>query len=464
MSPFPMIRPLCQHTRLQPGTLNAGFFYQLPYLLKFQVAHNRMHGTIPHVEARNLLVFDGSYNNFTGFFPETFFFQYGSTNLQVINLAHNNLIGMPYWFYLKNQVAPGLRKFDISYNSFEGSCPIFPPPTEDINDPNYWLSKQLRWLDLSGNFLVGTAPVSVWPNLSVHTSLNCFKPPAKFQRPASVCKALLGPHCEAPYQFDMQCSKFAGFNITQCSSVTFDSTTGRCNYFAYEDGTTCQQDSNGGCTSYKCKAGQCNTIINVNRTCTGYPGGDQLCYKARCDDGTCQGKYNNRTDCIPGTNLLFGNNAYYYIYGYGSVGPDLHPLPKGDACNLYTCGGDFSKSQIGYCQNHAAPATTPCLNVDKCTNVYRCKGGQCNTVRIHPNGSFCDVNTAGATAIDPRCQINGCSNGQCTKVVSTKPVGSVCHPSFLTYDNYHYTGGETCSECCAHCNAAGSATTTSKMA
>eukprot|EP00850_Spirogloea_muscicola_P011880 SM000075S21969 [mRNA] locus=s75:352291:354407:+ [translate_table: standard] len=117
-----------------------------------------------------------------------------------------------------------------------------------------------------------------------------------------------------------------------------------------------------------------------------------------------------------------------YVNYYVPSPTILHPFPQGDACNIYTCDGDF-------------------------------RGGKCETVRIHHDGTFCDVNTANATAIDPRCQINACSNGQCTTVVSKKPVGSVCHPSFLDVDHYfdfYDTGGSCISnECCAQCDAAG---------
>eukprot|EP00850_Spirogloea_muscicola_P004746 SM000020S06096 [mRNA] locus=s20:1143484:1147958:+ [translate_table: standard] len=89
-----------------------------------------------------------------------------------------------------------------------------------------------------------------------------------------------------------------------------------------------------------------------------------------------------------------------------------------------------------------------------CANMA-CSAGQCQISNVYANGTICDIHNP--NAIDDRCQVSSCSNGQCSNVVSNKPAGTVCLPTPTGYEDngYFYIDG-TCEsdECCAHCDGA----------
>eukprot|EP00850_Spirogloea_muscicola_P024694 SM001314S27060 [mRNA] locus=s1314:69:610:- [translate_table: standard] len=78
--------------------------------------------------------------------------------------------------------ATKLMKFDISNIQFGGRFPRTLPP---LLGPT-----GLRYVDVSGNYLLGPLPNVSVPGMKVFTTNNCFKPPAVQQRSVAFCKAL----------------------------------------------------------------------------------------------------------------------------------------------------------------------------------------------------------------------------------------------------------------------------------
>eukprot|EP00850_Spirogloea_muscicola_P024169 SM000463S16147 [mRNA] locus=s463:1497:7665:- [translate_table: standard] len=226
-------------------------------LQKIQVSHNKLTGVTPFSRGFSrhnpeLTHADFSYNNLTGLFPSDLVL---CTKLQVLrvprllkhilsNIGHNQFQGtiqpsQPS-IYQAYHCSGHLTKFDVSYNNFQG---IFPPDLLKY-------SPHLTWVDVTGNYLVGVAPNASF----VHCSNNCLTPPAKYQRPASVCAAL--PNI----LYSAECSNLA------------------------------------------CRAGVC-TFMGVNpnavgNLCSSFPGVkltmDYACYEARC----------SRQDITSGSSLL----------------------------------------------------------------------------------------------------------------------------------------------------------------
>eukprot|EP00850_Spirogloea_muscicola_P014085 SM000099S25191 [mRNA] locus=s99:62909:65991:+ [translate_table: standard] len=91
------------------------------------------------------------------------------------------------------------------------------------------------------------------------------------------------------------------------------------------------------------------------------------------------------------------------------------------------------------------------INAETLDHMHR--SGNCEIEQLYPNGTFCDVNEINATAIDPRCQVNSCKDGECTAVDSFKPAGTQCFGDGWNSITEIY--GCHNEECCPRCDGAG---------
>eukprot|EP00850_Spirogloea_muscicola_P014096 SM000099S25202 [mRNA] locus=s99:103190:106609:+ [translate_table: standard] len=252
-----------------------------------------------------------------------------------------------------------------------------------------------------------------------------------------------------------------------CSSAT-----SRCELDRRANGTSCNAASGGytsQCANLTCQAGICTVRSvrpRINHTCTDPPGGDQwnnLCFDARCSsDGRCLFKTfpNSSKDCFVSNEGLLCSSFFCNGNGVCNVRnnyTDGAPCSLGSADYQSANTSCTGRGSCDYSKYYTAASGTMCGSTPGmgCANMA-CSAGQCQVSSVYANGIICD--THNPNALDDRCQVSSCSNGQCSNVVSNKPAGTVCLPTPTGYESegYFYIDG-TCEsdECCAHCDGTG---------
>eukprot|EP00850_Spirogloea_muscicola_P014088 SM000099S25194 [mRNA] locus=s99:83029:88120:- [translate_table: standard] len=406
---------------------------QLSVLELLQVAHNQLTGPIivPEVYSSNIVleIVDLSYNNFTGTFPVNLL-DYTKSNLRVLNIAGNqfggalpdlNLIAKPFSNLGK------LRKLDISRNKFQGVFSL-----------SFFSSTQnLTWLDITDNYFSGPAPNNVTKEgIPVHTSLNCFSRPTKWQRPASVCAALPAPSCSVD-NYGLSCQNWQPGLLGQdlasiqhvCVYADCNSTTLRCTRANFGDGSYCASVAgvDSSCASFSCRNGSCAVMSY-------YPAGSS-CYlfpdyiNLQCElQGACDGvghcKYDYAATANTTCNYIPGNDFCSVQKCRNGTCAQLSPLPDGTNCAK---AFDIMGYGPGPFAEYKGCATALCMN-GKCTLNFLSDGTPCNITGLN-------------TTSYPDCVSGKCSEGIC-QTDSYKPVDTPC-------------GGPCPYGCCAFCDDQG---------
>jgi len=146
------------------GTLN---YYPTPNLQVMRINNNQLSGDIASLNFYDsLVVLNASNNAFTGSMP---YFQ--SVNFDTINVSYNQLSGTINYYPVQK-----LRYFNGSHNAFTGNANAIPfPAKEEIVDYSYnqltgslpyFTSTSLKWLNLSHNQFSGTMNYSKVPHLT----------------------------------------------------------------------------------------------------------------------------------------------------------------------------------------------------------------------------------------------------------------------------------------------------------
>eukprot|EP00850_Spirogloea_muscicola_P024148 SM000455S16461 [mRNA] locus=s455:16562:21566:- [translate_table: standard] len=394
-------------------------------LQKIQVAHNQLTGPIIVPKGFSyiaLTTVDFSYNNFTGTFPVELL-EYTKANLQVLNIAGNqfggalpdvDLITKPFDNLGK------LRKLDISRNRFQGVFSL----------AFFRSTRNLTWLDVTGNYFTGAAPNVTVEGRPVHTGTNCFSRPAKWQRPASVCAALPAPPCSVD---GFSCQNWQPGLVGQdlasiqqsCAYAYCNSTTLQCTRATFGDGSYC---------------------ISV-------AGVDSSCANLGCRKGSCA------------------------VMSYYPAGSFCYLLPN---YNNIQCELRGACDGVGHCvYDYAATANTSCNYIpgnDFCS-VQKCRNGTCAQVSPLPDGTDCaqalDIidyvpgpfaeykGCATASCMNGKCMLNFLSDGTPCNITgpSTDCVSGKCSEGICQIDKYMPVdtpcGGPCPYGCCAFCDGQG---------
>eukprot|EP00850_Spirogloea_muscicola_P014714 SM000107S14080 [mRNA] locus=s107:465534:474135:+ [translate_table: standard] len=392
------------HNSLSHGAIidRNGFTGPIPSLVslrrlqKIQLGYNKLSGEPDFIYEEeiyympDLYVIDISYNNLTGPFPDQLSADLrppGSAGFQVINLAGNR-----FWGPVKGNFtgASKLRKFDISNNQLGGG---FPKTLLSL-----LASTGLRYVDVSGNYLLGPLPNVSLPGVNVFTANNCFQPPAAWQRSVAFCKALPPPQCfDFRFHFPGPCDieNYLGvdYNHTnvdplcydsECHSgiaPPFDNPFTRCSLQAHEEGSLCYDFNKRTAYSYQCadsvcRAGKCtfSDVIQsrINQSCNMPWSVDSSwnmqCLDVRCaSNGSCLVMAFRDTDTackVTGTNGCSG----VFCNGKG-------------VCNLTRNATDGAKCLLP--DNYSTHYLADCRESS-------CNGsGFCNVAKNYSDGTLC---------------------------------------------------------------------------
>ena len=135
----------------------------LTALVKFDVSHNKITGSLPYFSTATLLILDVSFNQLSG--PLNY---YATPNLQVMHINNNQFSGnINSLNYYANMLV-----LNASNNGFTGSLPYFQSVNFDSIDVsynqlsgtiNYYPVQNLQYYNISHNQLTGTAAALPFP-------------------------------------------------------------------------------------------------------------------------------------------------------------------------------------------------------------------------------------------------------------------------------------------------------------
>eukprot|EP00850_Spirogloea_muscicola_P023497 SM000362S13784 [mRNA] locus=s362:73646:81633:+ [translate_table: standard] len=374
---------------------------------------NNLTGQIPsnisNMANLSILIIDR--NGFTGPIPSLVLLP----RLQKIQLGYNKLSGEPDFIYQGDLFyMPDLYVIDISHNNLTGPFPdqlsadLRPPGSagfqimkqilgagegqlhrrihaEEVTLLPLLASTGLRYVDVSGNYLLGPLPNVSLPGVKVFTANNCFQPPAAHQRSVAFCKALPPPQCfdfryHYPGPCDIEYYLGVDYNHSNVDPACYDST---------------------------CKAGKCTFIdviqSRVNQSChtpwSVDPSWNMQCLNVRCaSNGSCivMAFRDTNTACdVTGTDGCSG----VFCNGKGVCNLRKNAT-DGAKCLLLD---DYSTRYLAECREsscqHGVCTVTKYYNSSKSCEHYEagygcagtfCNGnGMCNVAKNYSDGTHC---------------------------------------------------------------------------